>query len=181
MGRRIIQRLSLLLLFAAAPLWAAPADGLAAALAKLKTATLAQDYQTLVAMTHPRAIAGQGGEEQALVNAQDSFLSLNQRGLKQSQLRFDMPHHYYPAGDDWVAFVPTHSRFENATWQITEDGYLIAVRPKAQAQWHFIDGAGIDVPQQIFDYFPTLPANISIPKKRSKIHIITPWTPSKNQ
>lgn len=171
--------LLLVTLLAALPAWA-QFDGLAPALAKLKAATLAQDAQTLVAMTHPKAIAAQGGEEAALINAQESFLNLERRGLKQSALTLDTPTQFYPTKDDWVAFVPTHSRLQSKNQVVSEDGYLIAVRPKQDGSaWHFIDGAGVEVPQQIFDYFPGLPPDISIPKKSSKIRLITPWTPSK--
>lgn len=155
-------------------------DELPATLERLRSATLSGDYQTLVALTHPKAIAAQGGQEAALEHAEQAFLELAQSGLKHSQYQIETPKDFYPAGDDWVAFALTHSRYESASQVISEDGYLIAVRPKASADWHFIDGAGVEFPQQIYDYFPALPQGLAIPQKRSKIRLITPWSPKKN-
>ncbi|WKE64286.1 hypothetical protein PVT67_11400 [Gallaecimonas kandeliae] len=175
-----MKKLLLCLCFLAAPAMAR-FDELGPALDRLRTATLNGDYKTLVALTHPKAIHAQGGEDAALVNAQKALLELTRSGMKQTDYRLDKPTQFYPAGDDWLTFVLTHSRYENASQIIEEDSYLIAVRPKASPDWHFIDGAGVDFPQQIYDYFPGLQPGIAIPEKHSKIRLITPWTPKKKQ
>ncbi|WP_406663563.1 hypothetical protein [Gallaecimonas sp. GXIMD1310] len=179
MGRGIT---ALLLVVSSLLSWSASAgddrtQGLQAAIAQLRQATLKGDYQTLVAMTHPKAIAAQGGKQQALVNAQTAFQELQASGMTQTRFTVDKPGKVYAAGDDWVTFLTTHSQYQSPSQHIVSDGYLIAVRAQKGTSWHFIDGAGVEFVQQIYQYFPKLPAGISIPKKHSKIRLITPWTP----
>ncbi|WP_341501476.1 hypothetical protein [Gallaecimonas sp. GXIMD4217] len=152
-------------------------DGLAPAVDRLKAATLNGQVRELVALMHPRAIRNQGGEEAALVKAERSLAVMKAQGLELVSFEVDKPAQFYPAKDDWVAFLPTVTRYKGSDREVTSSSYLVAARPKAGGDWRFVDGAGVELPQQLYNFFPGLVEGIEIPEKHSKIRVISPWTP----
>ncbi len=171
-----MKKTTMALLFLALPAWA-QFEALAPAVERLKTATLNGQVSELVALTDPRAIDNQGGEEAALVAAEQSLAIMKARGLKMVSFDIDKPARFYPAKDDWVAFLPTVTKYQGRDREVISSSYLVATRAKAGGDWYFVDGAGVQLPQQLYQFFPGLVEGIVIPEKHSKIRLITPWTP----
>lgn len=120
------------------------------------------DYETLIAMTHPRVVAEMGGHDAAVGTVAQSIAALKAQGITLESGVIETPSEPVAVGALVAVIVPQTKVLRTPTGRFRSHGHLLAVSEDGGARWSFID-SGTLTPANLAEYFPALVGLITLP------------------
>lgn len=130
----------------------------------LASATLAEDYDQVIALSYPAMVNKIGGPSMAAKIAYEAVRLLNEEGVIISDLTIGDPLAYYKTDLQQLVVLATQLELKSEQGRVNTQSYLLAIR-ESNAPWLFIDSNALKDLAELKGYFPGLPNDFSLPEK----------------
>ncbi len=134
---------------------------------KLVKATLAEDYDAVIALTYPPIIAKIGGPSMAAKIAYEAVRLLNERGVRIANLTVGEPINYFNAEPKQLVVLNAQLELTSEQGKVNTESFLLAIKEQDK-DWLFIDNNALKSTDELKAYFPALPTDFSLPQKSVK-------------
>jgi hypothetical protein len=130
----------------------------------LASATLAEDYDQVIALSYPPLVNKIGGPSMAAKIAYEAVRLLNEEGVIISDLTIGDPLAYYATDQQQLVVLATQLELKSEQGRVNTQSYLLAIR-EPNTPWLFIDSNALKDLAELKGYFPGLPNDFSLPEK----------------
>jgi hypothetical protein len=134
---------------------------------KMQAATLKDDFETVIDMTHPKAVEQLGGREKALATTKTVMKQLKDGGLAIKALSAGEPGEPARGEKELYVVVPTKIEMTAAKGKVNGTGFILGVSADDGKTWKFVDGA--PGPDTVRKMFPGIPKALELPKPDYKV------------
>ncbi|MEI6246991.1 MAG: hypothetical protein WCP67_00485 [Verrucomicrobiota bacterium] len=127
------------------------------------------DADKVLQLTHPALHSLFGGKEPFEAATRLALKSLAGKNVVE-KVTFGLPTELLVAGVEEICFVPFVQIARAGDIRTRAESYFIAVHPAGQADWKFIDAAGLRKhPELLHQLFPGLPKEVVTPPNKVEI------------
>ncbi len=128
------------------------------------------DFDTLLSLTHPKAIEIFGGQE----NMKKVITAAMERH-KELKLSFESAQYGkitapVTSKDNIFCFLPTDTIMKVGDKRVHSISYMIAIKPIAGGDWKLLDGSGLRNDKTLINlFFPDFPADAQLPENKTDV------------
>ncbi len=130
----------------------------------IKQATMQQDYDKLVTLTHPEIVKRMGGPKVLSNFMKQAIDILTQQGYSISGVEVLAPSAFYQAGNTELVLIPTQITVNGAAGKVVRKSHLIASREVGRG-WYFIDSNVVKEVEELQGLFTDLPTDFKLPRQ----------------
>lgn len=130
----------------------------------MATSIMNKDYAALIQYTYPKIIELMGGEENLISTVSQGMRTMEEGGIKFSEIRIGTPGKIFKAGEELHCLVPQKITLTNHEGKVKASSYLLAISTNKGESWYFLDTAQLNE-QNATEIFPDFNGNLKIPAK----------------
>ncbi len=131
---------------------------------KCVQATADDDYEGIVACTHPLVIEMNGGKEHMLSILQQGSADMKSSGADIESVEIGEPQQLGQMPQLSYALVPQTIRMKVPQGKLIQDGWLLAISTDQGSSWNFVDATNL-TDATLGQVFPELAGKIKLPAK----------------
>jgi hypothetical protein len=127
-------------------------------------ATVKNDVEKLIDLTHPKAVALMGGRDRAIKLTREAMKKMETEGVKMVSLgKVLAPEKIYPAGESLYCAVPVSFHMTIDDSKVLLRSALIGVSGDSGKTWKFVDISRGE--KLVRELLPDMPAELKFPPK----------------